>query len=81
MIKIDLKNEFHLPGKTGIPIFPFVVNNENLSCVTGVFNGAPNSFQFGINSFIEIGSITAPDKICPPISDDFSTTQTLISCN
>lgn len=47
-------------------ILPVGVRKPNLSFVTGVFNGAPNSFQFGKSSFSATGSTHAPDKICPP---------------
>ena len=50
----------------------------------GVFNGALHSRQSGINSFSARGSNTAPDNICAPTSEPFSTTHTrnvcLLSC-
>ena len=49
------------------------------SFLTGVFNGAPNSSQLGINSLRALGSNTFPDRICAPISEPFSTTQIEIS--
>jgi hypothetical protein len=45
----------------------------------GVFNGAPFSCQSGISSVSARGSSTAPDRICAPTSEPFSSTQTEIS--
>ena len=56
---------------------PFSVKKANLSSVTGVFKGAPRSFQSGINSVKVDGSRQAPDKMWPPILAAFSMTQTL----
>ena len=56
-----------LPGKIGTGIRYFSVRMANLSAVTGVCNGAPFSFQSGINSFRADSSIQAPDRVCPPI--------------
>ena len=47
-----------------------------LSSVTGTFKGAPSSFQFGKSSLIARGSSTAPERICAPTSEPFSTTHT-----
>lgn len=55
------------------------MRKANLSLVTGVFNGAPLSFQSGISSFKAIGSRQAPERMCVPISLAFSTKQTRIS--
>src|SRR5450830_1282848 len=49
------------------------------SRTTGVLSGAPSSFQSGNSSFRARGSNTAPERICAPTSEPFSTTQTLIS--
>ena len=49
------------------------------SRLTGVFSGAPLSFQSGISSLSARGSKTAPERMCAPTSEPFSTTQTLIS--
>ncbi len=51
-------------------------NTKNWSSVTCVVSGAPSSLQLGNSSFSAIGSITAPDRMCAPISDPFSSTQT-----
>lgn len=55
--------ESTLPGKIGIGIRPLSVRYANLSSLTGVFNGAPKSFQSGNSSFKATGSTTAPDSI------------------
>ena len=47
--------------------------------MTGVCNGAPMSFQFGNSSFNARVSMTAPDKVCAPTSEPFSTTHTFNS--
>jgi hypothetical protein len=44
--------------------------------VTGWFSGAPRSFQSGISSVMARGSITAPDRMCAPGSEPFSSTTT-----
>src|SRR5438552_12164288 len=49
------------------------------SSVTGVFSGAFLACQSGINSLSARGSITAPERICAPTSEPFSSTQTLTS--
>ena len=49
------------------------------SLLTGVLRGAPIACQSGNNSFNAVGSNMAPDNICAPTSEPFSTTQTLIS--
>src|SRR5664279_4543348 len=59
--------------------FLSAVSSMNRSSVTGVFSGAPMACQSGISSLIALGSITAPDRMCAPISEPFSSTQTLIS--
>src|SRR6185295_219803 len=46
------------------------------SPLTVVLSGAPFSFQPGISSEIARGSITAPDRMCAPISEPFSSTHT-----
>ena len=47
--------------------------------VTGVFKGAPLACQSGMSSLSARGSMTAPDKMCAPTSEPFSSTQTLTS--
>src|SRR5437016_5892519 len=49
------------------------------SSVTGVFSGALLACQSGINSLSARGSITAPERMCAPTSEPFSSTQTLTS--
>src|SRR5690606_5778781 len=49
------------------------------SRLTAVFSGASSSFQLGNSSLSARGSNTAPDRMCAPTSEPFSTTQTLIS--
>ena len=55
------------------------VYKKNLSSFTAAFSGAPRSFQSGNSSSIALGSKTAPERICAPTSEPFSTTQTEIS--
>ena len=43
-----------------------------LSFFTGTFNGAPRSFQLGINSSSALGWKTLPERIWAPISEPFS---------
>ena len=53
------------------------------SSVTGWFSGAPRSFQSGISSVRAIGSMMAPDRMCAPGSEPFSSTTTdssLLGC-
>ena len=54
----------------------FSVRKRNRSSLTGVLSGAPFSFQSGISSVSARGSITAPERMCAPISEPFSSTQT-----
>ena len=49
------------------------------SPTTRWFSGAPRSRQSGNSSAIERGSITAPDMMCAPGSEPFSSTTTEIS--
>ena len=56
-----------------MPIFSS--RNNNLSFLTGTFNGAFKSFQLGINSSSALGWKTFPDKIWAPISEPFSKRQ------
>ena len=44
-----------------------------------VLIGAPFSLQSGMSSSMQIGSITAPDRICAPVSDSFSMSETMPS--
>ena len=41
-----------------------------------VSSGAPFAFQSGMSRLMPIGSITAPDRICAPTSEPFSSTTT-----
>ena len=50
--------------------------NSTSSPVTGWFSGAPSSFQLGNSSFSARGSITAPERMCAPGSEPFSSTTT-----
>ena len=47
--------------------------------MTGALSGAPSSFQLGNSSLSARGSMTAPDRMCAPTSEPFSSTQTPIS--
>jgi hypothetical protein len=49
------------------------------SSVTGWFSGAPSSFQSGSSSFRARGSMMAPERMCAPGSEPFSSTTTEIS--
>jgi hypothetical protein len=64
MVKLGKRNE------------PVLVSHRNWSSPTWVSIGAPFSFQSGMSSLRPIGSITAPDRICAPTSEPFSSTQT-----
>ncbi len=55
------------------------VSIRKRSSLTGVFSGAPRERQSGSNSFSASGSITAPERMCAPISEPFSRTHTPIS--
>ncbi len=46
------------------------------SSTTGVSSGAPLSFQSGISSFRARGSMIAPERMCAPTSEPFSSRQT-----
>ncbi len=50
-----------------------------MSSVTGWFSGAPLSFQSGISSLSARGSMMAPERMCAPGSEPFSSTTTEIS--
>ena len=50
--------------------------NTTASSVTGWFRGAPRSFQSGNNSVSARGSMMAPDRMCAPGSEPFSSTTT-----
>ena len=52
------------------------VSINTSSRFAGTFSGAPSSFQSGNNSFNARGSSIAPERICAPTSEPFSTTQT-----
>src|SRR6201996_5014009 len=63
-------------AQCGTLFAPVSDRNRKRSSVTSTVSGAPFSFQSGISSVIARGSITAPDRICAPISEPFSSTQT-----
>ena len=50
------------------------VSTMNFSSSTGTSSGAPRSFQSGNSSFIARGSMTAPERMCAPTSEPFSST-------
>ena len=50
-----------------------------VSSVTGLSRGAPSWIQSGSSSFNAFGSKIAPDRMCAPISEPFSTRQIEIS--
>ena len=56
------------------------MRNRKRSSLTGALSGASSCCQSGISSFSARGSITAPDRMCAPTSEPFSSTQTLTSC-
>ena len=62
--------------RIGTVIAPVLLKILNLSAVTGVFRGAPRSFQSGISSFKVEGSKHAPERIWLPTLAAFSKTQT-----
>ena len=51
----------------------FLVNNKKLSFFASVLSGESLVFQSGINSSRAFVSKTAPDNICAPTSEPFST--------
>src|ERR1700748_3662806 len=56
------------------------VIQKNLSVLTWVFSGqSASSRQSGTSLSSDTGSITAPDRICAPTSEPFSTTTMLES--
>ncbi|GIW56984.1 MAG: hypothetical protein KatS3mg082_3388 [Nitrospiraceae bacterium] len=52
----------------------FSVRKRNRSSFAGVVSGAPRSFQSGSSSFRDLGSRTAPERMCAPTSEPFSST-------
>ena len=69
---------FHGLGASS-PALSFALNHwlkADMVLDTAVIIGADNDFQSGNSSFNAVGSKTAPDKICAPTSEPFSTTQT-----
>src|SRR5689334_20063677 len=62
--------------KWGIAHLLFLSRIQWWFSVTGTVSGAPFSFQSGINSLRAMGSLTAPDRMCAPISLPLSSTQT-----
>src|SRR5512134_589170 len=67
-------------AKSGSLYAPRSVRNTKRSSLTGALSGASSSRQFGMSSVSERGSITAPDRMCAPTSEPFSSTQTPTSC-
>ena len=71
----------------GVELFPGfaaaeVLYNDDGSVkgvATGALSGAPCACQSGRSSLSARGSMTAPERICAPISEPFSSRQTLIS--
>ncbi|CCE03693.1 hypothetical protein BRAS3809_7800001 [Bradyrhizobium sp. STM 3809] len=67
-------------AKPGSLIAPPSVIQKNLSSLTWVFSGQSSSVrQSGSSLSSATGSITAPDRMCAPTSEPFSTTTTLRS--
>src|SRR3954462_8111929 len=66
--------------KCGKPNLLFLPRIQCWLSVTGTSaSGQPLSRQSGISSSSPLGSTTAPDRICAPTSEPFSSTQTEIS--
>ena len=65
--------------KSGTLQDPPSVRNRKRSSLTGALSGASSRCQSGMSSFSERGSITAPERMCAPTSEPFSSTQTLTS--
>jgi len=65
----------------GTPIDPLGPKRSSLSEVTSVLSGAPFSFQSGMSRVRPDGSRTAPERICAPTSEPFSSTTTLQSAS
>src|SRR4051812_9685884 len=64
----------------GIGSLPLLVRYQCQLSVTGTSaSEQPSSRQVGNSSSSARGSTTAPDKMCAPISEPFSSTQTLNS--
>src|SRR4051812_25034162 len=57
----------------------FSERNRKRSRLTGALSGAPFAFQSGKSSASARGSITAPERMCAPTSEPFSSTQTEVS--
>src|ERR671914_1143445 len=55
------------------------VRKRKRSSLTGTLSGAPFSFQSGMSSASARGSITAPERMCAPTSEPFSSTHTEMS--
>ena len=68
-----------MPGGTGSLRPPSLLSSQNSSSVAGTQIGGGLSRQFGSNASSGPVSITAPDRMCAPMVDDFSITQTEIS--
>ncbi len=60
-------------GSSSSPCGPSILKR---SLATLVVSGAPLVAQSGISSLRAIGSITAPDRMCAPTSEPFSSTAT-----
>ena len=63
-------------SQAGVFLVPVSDRNNTSSPVTGCDSGAPSAFQFGSSSVMARGSITAPDRMCAPGSEPFSSTTT-----
>jgi hypothetical protein len=62
-----------------VRVLPVSLRNSTSSPVTAWSSGAPRFFQSGNSSSIARGSITAPERMCAPGSEPFSSTTTLAS--
>src|SRR5260221_5157646 len=62
--------------KLGVLKEELSVKNRKRSSLTAVLSGACLAFQSGISSSSARGSITAPDRMCAPTSEPFSSTHT-----
>ncbi len=68
-----------MPGGTGSLRPPVLLSSQNSSSVAGTQIGGGLSRQFGSRASSGPVSITAPDRMCAPMVEDFSITQTEIS--
>ena len=68
-----------MPGGTGSLRPPFLLSSQNSSSVAGTQIGGGLSRQFGSRASSGPVSITAPERMCAPMVEAFSITQTEIS--